>query len=1053
MLTEINGFCLKLLNILYRQMMFPESIPLFLIVLVFSSSTDSTKPLINVPEPEQTKSEGSCVTISCTYDPGQDETLKLLWFKNPVYDQKEKCFIGSIVYSNTDDRPQSAGYSSRVEYITDKTENPTNSWLKCDLRINDLQKTDSGYYGFRIIGSDTHKYISTNISLTVTDNPCKVNIDSSEMKYSVKESDEFTVRCSTSFSCSSHPEWILHKPGQEPERVTSSNNRFTRDKEEKEGKKITRLKFNPTWEDDNMILSCRPEKNQDSCLTRNITLSVEYAPKEVKATVSSYNVKEGDSVTLSCTSRGRPNPSISWFKEEKEISQLDEGKLINVNPENSGQYYCKAENKHGKAESNKISINVKYGPKEVSVTPDVNINDLKEGDKLKLTCSVGDSNPGVNWFQWHRDYSQFWQQTQTFTISGVTPEHKGSYYCKAGNGIKTKQSNGLYVSVKYSPRQIKIVGESVKVGSRLHLTCSADANPSPSSYTWKHKPAVMSETSPLTFPITSNVLNIDSVTTEHSGMYTCYVSNGIGRKAESINVDVLYPPSTPELTIQSIVREYDVIAIICKVQSFPESQLTVTGPSDLKNIPTSRMNSTESKNMLKIYLNITESDAGVYRCTAKNTEGTKNIEKQLQVLHAPKNVNVSSDGDQTIGHKLTLTCNSRYNPTSSSYEWKKLINGELKTVGKSQELHFHSLNISDSGQYICVAGNNIGKAESPPVYIKVKYIQKVTIIHNMTAQRNWEHPVYLICNADAHPPPKVFKWYRLENKTVLSNHQNFTVLPQNPGMYYCTATNDVGTSQSQPITLFVHSRLTLFLVIFSIILLLILIALALFLIRREIIKARLDQQNGADNPLHFIPMFLSRSSTVTNLLLLGSQNNTRENLSMTGISDPNHGRTVYSEIALHSQDPARTQVPGARPVSNNQKQKVAKVKQGNPKKQDNGDNNSLNYATLEFMGKNEPAKGASENTGLAVYAKVEKKKQTKNTEPEQDYENVSSACAPKLQFNNFDWESDTSEEDDINYTIVSCRAKPGLRGPKPEQESDSSTSSDEDSTVYSAIKK
>nr|XP_055053185.1 B-cell receptor CD22-like [Misgurnus anguillicaudatus] len=256
-------------------MMFPESIPLFLIVLVFSSSTDSTEPLIKVPETEQTKSEGSCVTISCTYDQTQDKNLKLLWFKNPVYDNDLKMFIGSIVYSNTDDRPQSAGYSSRVEYITDKTENSTNSWIKCDLRINDLQKTDSGNYSLRVIGSDKYKYISTPMSLTVTDNPCKVNIDSSEIKYSVKESDEFTVRCSTSVSCSSHPEWILHKPGRNPEIVTSSNNRFTQEKEEKEGKKITRLKFNPMYNDDNMILSCRPKESQDSCLTRNVTLSVE----------------------------------------------------------------------------------------------------------------------------------------------------------------------------------------------------------------------------------------------------------------------------------------------------------------------------------------------------------------------------------------------------------------------------------------------------------------------------------------------------------------------------------------------------------------------------------------------------------------------------------------------------------------------------------------------------------------------------------------------------------------------------------------------------------
>lgn len=37
---------------------------------------------------------------------------------------------------------------------------------------------------------------------------------------------------------------------------------------------------------------------------------------------------------------------------------------------------------------------------------------------------------------------------------------------------------------------------------------------------------------------------------------------------------------------------------------------------------------------------------------------------------------------------------------------------------------------------------------------------------------------------------------------------------------------------------------------------------------RTIIKARLDQQSGAFDPSRFFPVFLSRSSTVSNLLLL-----------------------------------------------------------------------------------------------------------------------------------------------------------------------------------------
>ncbi len=52
-----------------------------------------------------------------------------------------------------------------------------------------------------------------------------------------------------------------------------------------------------------------------------------------------------------------------------------------------------------------------------------------------------------------------------------------------------------------------------------------------------------------------------------------------------------------------------------------------------------------------------------------------------------------------------------------------------------------------------------------------------------------------------------------------------------------------------------------------------------------------------------------------------------------------------------------------------------------------------------------------------------------------------------------DWDSDTSEEDEVNYSTVSCAAKPAVKNPKHNQKSSSSTSSDdEDRTEYSAIK-
>ncbi|XP_051521987.1 uncharacterized protein LOC127422481 [Myxocyprinus asiaticus] len=238
----------------------------------------------------------------------------------------------------------------------------------------------------------------------------------------------------------------------------------------------------------------------------------------------------------------------------------------------------------------------------------------------------------------------------------------------------------------------------------------------------------------------------------------------------------------------------------------------------------------------------------------------------------------------------------------------------------------------------------------------------------------------------------------------------------------------------------------------------------MFLIRRIIIKARLDQQSGANGPLHYFPIFLSRLSTVTNLLIMGSRNNTRENLSMAGIPDPCRGRDNHSHETLHSQDLIRAHDPCPRPSSHTHTVyaaiKLPEMKQGghSPKQKqksgypDNGlETSTVTYATLEFMGKNEPAKRKPEGTDdSAVYATESKNKHSKNSPSEpSDYENVSFTGAPKPLFTNIDWNSDTSEEDEMDYASVSCSAKPKYKQKCPNS---SSNSDEEDKTVYSAIK-
>ncbi len=89
------------------------------------------------------------------------------------------------------------------------------------------------------------------------------------------------------------------------------------------------------------------------------------------------------------------------------------------------------------------------GPKTVTVTePQGSINDLKEGDTLTLKCSVKESNPPANQFTWYKNSQVLRHTSEILTIINVTADDRGSYHCKANNGIKAAESNKITVSVK-----------------------------------------------------------------------------------------------------------------------------------------------------------------------------------------------------------------------------------------------------------------------------------------------------------------------------------------------------------------------------------------------------------------------------------------------------------------------------------------------------------------------------------------------------------------------------------------------------------------------------
>ncbi|NXP44078.1 VCAM1 protein, partial [Heliornis fulica] len=89
---------------------------------------------------------------------------------------------------------------------------------------------------------------------------------------------------------------------------------------------------------------------------REITLNVEYGPRNTVVSVSPANaVKEGETVTMKCTSSGNPAPVISWKKKKVsgESEKIFKDAILtiqNVKSQDLGLYECEAYNQFGKEE-------------------------------------------------------------------------------------------------------------------------------------------------------------------------------------------------------------------------------------------------------------------------------------------------------------------------------------------------------------------------------------------------------------------------------------------------------------------------------------------------------------------------------------------------------------------------------------------------------------------------------------------------------------------------------------------------------------------------------
>ncbi|XP_049439893.1 B-cell receptor CD22 [Epinephelus fuscoguttatus] len=1015
------------------------------VILALIKDCSCAQPFFTTEVTAVTGNEGSCVEIKCKVSQKiKTDGAYWFWIKNSTWSDKDG-LLGTVIYStNYTERPVNSDFEGRVKY----TGSPPSSWRdvyppkSCNILICNLSKTDNGDYLFRFVGKEVKNKWKTDppVILTVIENPCPLTFKKPPI---LNESDIITLTCSTSSSCPSNPE--IEGLTQLTPTLTSKPQQI----EEKQ--KSTTVRFPVDWQDDGKTFSCKVL--DDKYLIQNISITVEYGPRETQANKSLNTVVENKTVTLTCSAKGRPDPTFIWFKnEQKEMTTGAVLEIPSIKESQGGEYHCEAQNTHGKQKSKPVNINVEYLPEIEKVSaPSV----VKQGDKMTLTCNVKRSNPQPTTYWWFLNGTSINQtKTHHYVVERIKPEDRGLYRCKATNTVGTGEiSPPCHIDVQYGPRKTNIsMGKEdnrVKVGESLTFTCITDANPAAEMYSW-YRFNTNKQTDSLQWKSNTtydSTLYLGNVQRADEAYYMCNATNRIstGKNSEQVYIQVLYPPTIPNLSMDTEVKEGQLITITCTVESFPLSELTLTRTSSSNpqrpEVFVTQLDDSHP-NTLNHTFNVTSAHTGSYVCEAKSSEGLNRSEtRTLVVKYHPKNVTVQATPDFVVDENRTLTlqCSAHSQPQVTSITWMKMVNGKNVVIRKTRSFDLKSVSPSDRGWYSCAASNEIGTGKSQQAEVKVRYPPKHTKITRAAEQQDSDgtSSVTLSCSSDSYPEIKQYFWYKInKNKKdeKVSERQNFTVYSDQPGSYYCIAKNEVYERLSSPVHMFDRSLLKAVLIV--IVLLILLIFVIVFFYRHR--RRKSVQQRAKNTP----PCF--------GLLGFGNGAKRRNQMNHPGTAEPFRSRDDLLPDQPRCQPP-----PDSTPASN-----ISTVyctvnlppgKQGpsapKPVRQQGGQtqDDSLNYASLYFGNeqKNKQAKAAED-----VYAMVSKHKPPKKIEEKlEDYENVNAARTAKAP-DPLAYDTDTSEDEvELNYSQVNFTAKPGHQRARRD-----SSSSDEDKTQYSEVK-
>nr|XP_047909504.1 hemicentin-2 [Anser cygnoides] len=517
-----------------------------------------------------------------------------------------------------------------------------------------------------------------------------------------------------------------------------------------------------------------------SCSANNLlgqdeqAISLEYIePPAILAVTPSVKALVGEDVTLECWVSGVPPPQIAWHKGEQEVAAFPAGsqrgvlRLQAVREEDAGPYTCQARGKAGDAFASTV-LDVGSAPHFPEPLGDL---EVEIGESVTLPCHAEGSPPlRVAWYR--QDGKPVVHQQglpgAKLLIHGASLDDQAVYVCEAQNDF-----GKIRAEVK-----LTVTGQGLIfcgfVGAWVPVKLKAQPKPmvlGMQSYAWSHPSPAWVQKCPSTSSVRYS-LRVQGTSCRARGTWHASASpwGAVSSKHSSmLSLDATFcsylsvpvPPRIqrgPEV-LRALVGER--LELPCVAHGDPVPSLSWS--KDGRPLQEGEWGALGGPRGAVIIGAVQLSDAGRYRCIASSRVGQDAVEVVVQVLEPP----YLEDGAEVLLEKVlhenvTIPCPVKGTPTPSILWWKDAVEvldavpgAELLDGGS---LFIHALQPSHSGDYTCLAANDVGSVSSTTTLVVHAPLEMMG--------SGWENvsvvagqPLALHCNVSGTPVPSV-TWHK-----------------------------------------------------------------------------------------------------------------------------------------------------------------------------------------------------------------------------------------------------------------------------------------------------